>query len=212
MTESRSLVILTGPEFLARPAGSPWDFTDLARLHSAVDEKCRAQEALGPMACRKGCHHCCRRIPTVLPVEYAFIARNQEEPETVRPEALEGRTEPVDSVRTSRRLRLLSTSGVELRSLLHPGELLCGHLEGDGSCGIYGFRPLICRTHGFLHLSEEGLDHCPWNFQGLEEVDEDLPFRLESLSETLLRVNLSFLRKSYPRSWMELAQARIRFQ
>jgi len=103
-----------------------------------------------------------------------------------------------------------SNSGLE--SLLHPGELLCDHLAGDGSCGIYASRPLICRTHGFLHLSDDGLDHCPWNFQELEEVDEDLPFRLESLHETLLRVNLAFLQRSYPTRWKELAEVRIRFQ
>ena len=44
-----------------------------------------------------------------------------------------------------------SSSGLE--SLLHPGELLCDRLAADGSCGIYPSRPLICRTHGFLHLS-----------------------------------------------------------
>ena len=102
--------------------------------------------------------------------------------------------------------------GSALRSELHPGESLCGHLVGDGSCGIYEVRPLICRTHGFLHLSEDGLDHCPWNFQELEEVDEDLPFRLEHLHETLLRVNLAFLRKSYPERWKDLAEVRIEFQ
>jgi len=137
------------------------------------------------MVCRKGCHHCCRRIPTVLPVEFAFLVRE---------------TDPIPT----------SNSGLE--SLLHPGELLCDRLAADGSCQIYPSRPLICRTHGFLHLSEDGLDHCPWNFQELEEVDEDLPFRLESLHETLLRVNLAFLRKSYPTRWKDLAEVRIRFQ
>lgn len=102
--------------------------------------------------------------------------------------------------------------GSALRSLLHPDEPLCDRLAADGSCRIYPVRPLICRTHGFLHLSEEGLDHCPWNFVELEEVDEDLPFRLESLHGTLLRVNLAFLHRSYPKRWKELAQARIRFQ
>jgi hypothetical protein len=46
----------------------------------------------------------------------------------------------------------------------------------------------------------------------LEEVDEDLPFRLETLHDTLLRVNLAFLRRSYPARWKELAEIRIQFQ
>ncbi len=176
------LRILSGSEFLANAPDAPWDFSDLSRLHGAVDEKCQKQKALGGVACRKGCHHCCRQIPTLLPVEFAMLSGTG--PSHASP----------------------------LESELHPGEPLCGHLESDGSCRIYGFRPLICRTHGFLHLSEEGLDHCPWNFQQLEEVDEDLPFRLETLHDTLLRVNLAFLRRSYPARWKELAEIRIQFQ
>ena len=220
------LRILSGSEFLANAPDAPWDFSDLSRLHGAVDEKCQKQEALGGVACRKGCHHCCRQIPTLLPVEYAFLVRNQEDL-SVRPEPVEGpvsgRIPLVSVLRQAQHERLddflsgspegsRSASGVLLCSELHPGEPLCGHLESDGSCRIYGFRPLICRTHGFLHLSEEGLDHCPWNFQQLEEVDEDLPFRLETLHDTLLRVNLAFLRKSYATRWKDLAEVRIQFQ
>jgi Fe-S-cluster containining protein len=160
----------------------PWDFTDLVRLHAAVGEKCSRQEALGGIQCRKGCYHCCRRIASLFPVEFAHLGGDREFP----PGPLESR--------------------------LHPGEALCGHLAPDGSCGIYDRRPLICRTHGFLHLSEAGLDHCPWNFEDLDEVDEDLPFHLEDLHETLSRVNILFLRRSYPTRWKELAQVRIRFQ
>jgi len=43
-------------------------------------------------------------------------------------------------------------------------------------------------------------------------VDCDLPFQLEDLHETLLRVNVLFLRRSYPSVWTDLAQVRIRFQ
>lgn len=99
-----------------------------------------------------------------------------------------------------------------LASALHPAEPLCGLLDPDGSCRDYARRPLVCRTHGWLILSSEGLDHCPWNFQDLEEVDESLPFSLESLHETVLRVNLAFLRRSYPDAWRSLAAMRIRFQ
>ena len=148
-----------------------------------MDEKCRAQESLGTMACRKGCHHCCRRIATLLPVEFAFLAGSGA-----------------------------AGAASDLESLLHPGEPLCGLLDAQGSCTAYAWRPLICRTHGYLLLSEEGIDHCPWNFQDLEEVDEDHPFRLENLHETLLRVNLGFLRRSWPARWKELAEVRIEFQ
>lgn len=104
------------------------------------------------------------------------------------------------------------TGSVGLESILHPGEPLCGLLDDRGLCSAYPRRPVICRTHGFLLLSDEGLDHCPWNFEDLEEIEEDVPFRLDALHETLLRVNLAFLRRSFPDSWRELAEVRVRFQ
>jgi Fe-S-cluster containining protein len=180
------LRIVSGADFLAEPVQAPWNFSDLERLHTAVGVKCARQEELGGVQCRKGCFHCCRRIPTLLPVEYAFLSESL--------------------------LGMVGLGQAGLESELHPGEPLCGLLAGDGSCGIYGWRPLICRTHGFLHITEQGLDHCPWNFADLEEVDGDLPFQLEDLHETLLRVNVHFLRRSYPSVWTDLAQARIRFQ
>jgi uncharacterized protein len=135
------------------------------------------------MACRKGCHHCCRRIDTLLPVETAYLGTT-----------------------ASRQ----GDHGLE--SELHPGEPLCGLLALDGSCGAYSLRPLICRTHGHLLLTREGIDHCPWNFQDLQEIDESALFNLENLHETLLRINLAFLRRAFPDRWRELAHVRVRFQ
>lgn len=37
-------------------------------------------------------------------------------------------------------------------------------------------------------------------------------FRLENLHETLLRLNLAFLQRSYPSRWRELAGFRVEFQ
>jgi len=178
------------------------------------------------MACRKGCHHCCRQIATLLPVEFAFLVRDLEDP-SVRPEPVEGpasgRIPLVSVLRQAQHERSddrlpgsqdgsRSVSGGDLRSDLHPGEPLCGLLDAQGSCTAYVHRPLICRTHGYLLLSDEGIDHCPWNFEDLEEVDEDHPFRLENLHQTLLQVNLAFLRRSWPDRWRELAEVRIQFQ
>lgn len=148
-----------------------------------MDEKCRIQDGLGSLACRKGCHHCCRRIETLLPVEIAYLGTG------AWPQADHG-----------------------LESEIHPGEPLCGLLAADGSCGAYALRPLICRTHGYLLLTQEGIDHCPWNFEDLEEVDESAVFSMENLHQTLLRINLAFLRRSFPENWRELAQVRVLFQ
>ncbi|HQF53831.1 MAG TPA: YkgJ family cysteine cluster protein [Fibrobacteria bacterium] len=180
--------ILTPSAFEAIAPEAPWDFSGFRRLLDAVDGKCAAQEReLGDqIACKPGCHHCCRRIPTILPIEWAWIR------ETAK--AHDG------------------SIGTDLRSDLHPGEALCGHLDAQGLCRIYSARPLICRTHGLLILSDDGLDHCPWNFQDLEEVDEGLPFRLENLHETLLRLNLAFLQAAHPSRWRELTGIRVAFQ
>ena len=168
-----------------------WDFTGFGKLLAAVDAKSAKQESAlaGQIACKAGCHHCCRRIPSILPVEWAWIKASGLDPATGLPSA-----------------------GHHLRSDLHPDEPLCGLLDARGLCTIYAARPLICRTHGLLILSENGLDHCPWNFSELEEIDEDLVFHLENLHETLVRLNLAFLRKSYPLGFARLAAVRIRFQ
>ncbi len=185
------LEILWGAAFDALVPDAPWDFSGFEKLLAAVDDKCGRQERAlaAQIACKPGCHHCCRRIPSILPIEWAWI----------KAAALDTGLH-----------RTLEEGG--LRSDLHPDELLCGHLDECGLCSIYAARPLICRTHGMLILSEDGLDHCPWDFQELEEVDEDMVFRLENLHETLLRLNLAFLRKSYPLGFARLAAVRIQFQ
>ena len=186
-----ALEMLSGADFDAIAHEAAWDFSGFEKLLAAIESKCAKQaSALAEqIACKAGCHHCCRRIPSILPIEWAWIRASDLE--TGR------QTPPVEG---------------GLRSDLHPHEALCDHLDAKGYCSIYPARPLICRTHGMLILSEDGLDHCPWNFQELEEVDEDLVFHLENLHETLLRLNLAFVRKSYPRDFARLAAVRIRFQ
>jgi Fe-S-cluster containining protein len=181
---------LSSADIVAIAAEVPWDFSGFEKLLAAVDGKNAKQATAlaGQIACKAGCHHCCRRIPTILPIEWAWIQAAGAE--------ASGQN--------------LASKG--LRSDLHPDEPLCGHLDAQGLCSIYAARPLICRTHGSLILSDEGLDHCPWNFQELEEVDEDMVFRLENLHETLLRLNLAFLRRSYPTRWRELSAIRVEFQ
>lgn len=178
-----SLEVISSEDFLGIPRSAPWDFSQLRRLHEAIEAKAAAQEATGGLVCRAGCHHCCRRIPTLLPVEWAFLSEAG-----------------------------ISGGATALESDLHPQEPLCSGLDASGLCTIYPLRPVTCRTHGLLLLSREGIDHCPWNFQDLEEVDEDLPFRLESLTESLVRVNLAFLAVSYPGRRAELAGCRVEFQ
>lgn len=165
------------------PCASP-DLSVYERLLRAIDEKTARIEAALPdqFACRPGCHHCCLAVPTVLPVEWAYLAAHD----------------------------LLPRQGAP--SELHPGEAVCDRLRSDGACAVYPYRPVVCRTHGHLLLPEGGeIDHCPWNFGGLEEVEASQVFRLDDLHGSLLRVNLDFLRRNWPDQLAELARIRIRF-
>jgi len=102
--------------------------------------------------------------------------------------------------------------GTELVSDLYPGEPMCRRLEADGTCAVYAHRPVVCRTHGHLLLTEEGgIDHCPWNFPDLEEIEEGQVFRLEDLHGTLLKVNLDFLKRVFGDKYLEMAGMRVRF-
>ncbi|MCB9497527.1 MAG: YkgJ family cysteine cluster protein [Fibrobacteria bacterium] len=154
------------------------------KLLQAIEEKTARIESRYPQAfaCRSGCHDCCQEIPTILPVEWAWMRDHDRKPEA------------------------------PLVSRLHPGERLCARLESDGRCAIYPFRPVVCRTQGHLLLAvDQEVDHCPWNFEGVEDVDAEEIFSLEDLHGTLLRVNLDFLRRAVPDRFAELAGCRVRF-
>lgn len=164
--------------------GRDCDLSGYARLLQALAEKTARIEAAFPdqFACRAGCHHCCQAVPTILPVEWAYLRGRDRLP------------------------------GAELRSDLHPGESLCQRLETDGRCAIYEVRPVVCRTQGHLFQLDDGdLDHCPWNFLTLEEIEDSDVFRLETLHTTLLRVNLDFLRRVLGPDAPRAAGWRVRF-
>lgn len=181
---------VSGKEFLSEPQEAAWDLSPWLELCSRIDtwtEKAFAHLD-GHYQCRRGCHHCCRRISSLLPVEWAALQQAGAIP------AADG----------------------GLRSDLHPDEPLCGLLASDGSCRHYAWRPVICRTHGhalLLHENEEAsVDFCPWNFQDLEELGEEDLLDVERLNEDLLRANALFLRTSYPSRLAELWQWRIEWQ
>jgi uncharacterized protein len=82
----------------------------------------------------------------------------------------------------------------------------CGFLR-DGVCGIYPFRPLICRTHGLpvafinenLSPPQINVSYCPLNF--LDISIEDLFFGqentldIDNLNNALYQINVEFLRR-----------------
>jgi Fe-S-cluster containining protein len=110
-------------------------------------------------------------------------------------------------------LREMRRAGV--KELPFDRDAACPYLQG-GLCGLYRFRPLICRTHGlpvaFLDEGEDGEDagqgpgmsvsFCPKNFT--EASDEDLDFGpdntldLDALNVELAEINRQFEAESPP--------------
>jgi hypothetical protein len=75
------------------------------------------------MQCRAGCSACCRARLSITRVEEAFLRRG------------------LATFSDDRRAELSARTREENREM-------CPALDGDGRCGIYAFRPLICRTYG----------------------------------------------------------------
>lgn len=182
---------LSGEAFLAVPREADWDFTALLAMRTKLDAWAEAisERMAEHYACKAGCHHCCRRITSLLPVEWAFL-------------------------QASGAMDVSSDAGLE--SALHPGEPLCSLLDARGNCRAYASRPLICRTHGHALLlsDEEGesVDFCPWNFTEVQELEEGDVLRLDDLHQELLRANALFLKASYPSKLEELWPYRIEWQ
>jgi len=75
------------------------------------------------MLCRAGCSSCCRARLSITRVEEAFLRRG------------------LASFSEERRNEFSARTREENREL-------CPALDADGRCGIYPFRPLICRSYG----------------------------------------------------------------
>ena len=97
----------------------------LAALAERVDADFAAIHArqAAQMQCQAGCSACCRARLSITRVEEAFIRRGMA------------------AFSDERRAELSARTGEENREM-------CPALDGDGRCGIYPFRPLICRSYG----------------------------------------------------------------
>ncbi|MCF8067601.1 MAG: YkgJ family cysteine cluster protein [Desulfobacterales bacterium] len=124
--------------------------------------------------CRKGCDGCCRQI-SIFPVE-AFAL-------------LEGLlTLPKNEMARIRK---------KIETIIEDGS--CPLLE-DEVCLLYGYRPIICRTHGMpiriMQNGESKLDFCPMNFQKHSSISVKLTIDLEKLNEALSTINALFIKES----------------
>ncbi len=97
----------------------------LAVLAEEVDAEFAAihERQAARMQCRAGCSACCRARLSITRVEEAFLRRG------------------LATFSDERRAELSARVREENREM-------CPALDDDGRCGIYPFRPLLCRSYG----------------------------------------------------------------
>lgn len=137
------------------------------------------------LQCRLGCHSCCKPGLTVGPLEAARI-------------------ESALAADPARSAALLAQEAANP----HRGKR-CSFLSAEGGCGIYEYRPLVCRSHGVpLQFRDPGStkeeavrfrDVCPLNFQGvnLETISTGDVMNLDTLNTLLAMLgNMAFGKKA----------------
>jgi len=97
----------------------------LATLADKVDAVFASihERQAGQMECRAGCSACCRARLAITRVEETFLRRGLASLPDEKQTELSARTR-------------------------EEGREMCPALDTDGHCGIYAFRPLICRSYG----------------------------------------------------------------
>ncbi|MBH0180018.1 MAG: hypothetical protein HP491_19695 [Nitrospira sp.] len=124
----------------------------------------RAKSALGDnLPCGRGCSHCCVGLFPVTTLDRQEIQRGLRTIPSEQRQAIE--------VKAARQARMIEASAPQL--VRHPfidhwhdrdtdvvveqfRELPCPALETDGSCSLYEFRPLTCRSMG-IPVESEGI-------------------------------------------------------
>ncbi len=123
------------------------------------------------LTCSKGCSKCCEVDRTVFGIEAQVL---------------------IDSIENLDEQAYQNLKN-ELKSS-HAKELgHCAFLK-DGACLVYEARPLICRSHGLVHLRESGPHHCELNFEGT------LPPKEQWIDEERLGTMLALLQREYEKS------------
>jgi Fe-S-cluster containining protein len=147
-------------------------------LRERVDTLCRHIEETfsGHLACKAGCHDCCRHL-SLFPVEALALAVALHQLPPAEAEGI--------------RQRAAATGAADPCPLL-----------AEGLCLLYAARPLICRTHGLPILATAGetrrVDFCPRNFRQLTSLPGDAVIDLDRLNASLCAVNALFITQCPP--------------
>ncbi|MNX72828.1 Flagellin N-methylase [compost metagenome] len=111
-------------------------------------------QAYPTLPCKAGCSHCCEEILfRVSAPEWRAIARHLDA--TLAPEARAAVQEQVRVAYEPHRAQLEALAafwaGSEFGEQGAPHEGLpvrCAFLDGEGKCGVYEVRPVVCRAYG----------------------------------------------------------------
>jgi Fe-S-cluster containining protein len=116
-------------------------FEALRILHGEIDARVKEIAAThGSWPCRKGCDACCRRL--------ADIPRFTQAEWELLKQGIAGLPE---EIRTQVQERVEGLAGASR-------PIVCPFLDLDaGSCLVYDYRPVACRTYGFYVERDHGL-------------------------------------------------------
>jgi Fe-S-cluster containining protein len=156
------------------PESAPSPLSTIFDKTSHWFERAKAS-LLGQIPCRQGCNRCCIGSFPVTLLDRAEIRRGlRAVPEERRRGIHEAAARQVATVeawipRLAEERRLDHYSDRELDDIANRcGDLPCPALAEDGSCGIYAFRPLACRSMG-IPTEDAGL------VRGACEVQASVP-------------------------------------
>ncbi len=122
--------------------------------------------------CRKGCDCGCRNL-SIFPVEAlsVFIALQE----------------------------LPANTAAAIRQRAQADTFWNCPLLKERACGLYPFRPIICRTHGFplqtIYNGQPSIGYCRHNFKDKSGVPQDAITDLDRINCSLRAINTAFIRR-----------------
>lgn len=197
----------------------PSVLADYRRLLREIDcwfARCLAAAGAERIACRSGCHACCRGLFDITLLD-AFLIREAVAalPADVREEALRRAAPRLPELKRlwpdlAPPYLLNQLPEEEWTEMPEDDERPCPLLGADGCCLIYQARPMTCRLHGLPHVDLSGeifLDvWCSRNFTGENPLADPAlrwSFRKAFTQEAALLQQLALLLTGLPRGEMD---------
>ncbi len=145
LAEVRERVLATATRVVKQELHADPPATQASRTAAAAvvlaEDLARLSPARGEWACERGCSWCCHQWVSVTPAEAIGIAESLREafPDEWMPR--------LRGLLASRCERIATMTGF---ADYERAQLPCAFLAGDGACGIYEWRPVMCRSYHSL--------------------------------------------------------------